>query len=137
MLPACQERGEGLGGGVRQGTGLRADDLGEAGPQVGVERIRLGEMADRLGEVADLARIADRGRQPAGRLQHHQLGAAGAEALDHPADAGRVMRQALVRAGRAHGEVQVRFGHVDAHEDSGGHDSLLSPDDSPDAPILG
>jgi len=60
LPPACHEVGERAGFVVAQGLDRRPRHLREMGQHAGVERIRLGELADGAREVAGLAGIDDR-----------------------------------------------------------------------------
>ena len=79
LAPSGNQLAERAGLVVGQRPGLRVDRLGEVGDRLGVEGVGLGELAGRAGEVADLARVDHRQRQPGGaqRRGHRRLVAAG------------------------------------------------------------
>jgi hypothetical protein len=66
LSPAGEERGERLGGRIREHPRLGPDALGKEGEDLGVDRISLGQLAGGFREVAHLARIGDDDRQACG-----------------------------------------------------------------------
>jgi len=136
LPPAVEQLGQGAGAGVREGPDRGPDGLGEVGQDGGVEGVRLGRPAGRLGEPPGLGRVDDGGRHP-GRVEGHDgrvLEAAGGldhdERRGHPADPGdeggdpgRVVGEPLGAAGRSGVGVEEVLGHVDADERGGVHRS--------------
>jgi hypothetical protein len=118
QLPAPgEERVELLGFRVGDRAQRGAHHLGEAGEEVGVDAIGLRELARRLGEVADLARVhhdyrerhggeaGDREQLVVARgFQHDQLRRDRPQPLDERAEAPVVIRQREPLGAREHAD---------------------------------
>jgi hypothetical protein len=150
LAPPGQQGAQLLGVGVGEWTRRGVHHFGEAGEELGVEGVGLGQLADGAGEVAHLARVDHRhsearGRQrgghrqlpPAGRLQDDEGGALRPQPCDERGDALLVVGDnPLLRAG-ARGDIQLGLGDIDAPIDGGAgwvHDGVLSV---PTRPFLG
>jgi hypothetical protein len=71
LTPSRQQRVQGLGAIVGQRAGIRPHSLSEEGQRVGVDPIRLGQLARGTSEVAHLPRIGYDQRQPSHRERGH------------------------------------------------------------------
>jgi hypothetical protein len=126
LPPASHERGELLDGCVRQDRGLELGGFAEAGQQVGVQLIGLGQQPQRFGKLPHSTWIDQGHRDPAGRQLAHQGPFQSASGLDH--HQGRLQRhQAFERGGNAfcviarlpilacgpHADVQPFLRHID------------------------
>ena len=134
------QRGQGLVGRVGQRARFGPDARGKEGEDVGVDRIGFGEAADRLREIAHLARIDDghgeagqgqgagaRGFIAARCFEHDEGGTQGAEVLHERGQPALVIRHARLGGGRVDGDIDVSLRYVEAHVDWSGHRSASAP----------
>jgi hypothetical protein len=140
LAPPGQQGAQLLGLGVGQRARCGLHHLGEAREHLGVEGVGLGQLANGAGEVAHLARIDHRHRQPSlrqGRDQGHFAPAGGfqddegrgqrPEASDEVGDAALIVRGDPLPGGRAHGDIQLRFGDVNPNVAGEGLHDLFLP----------
>jgi hypothetical protein len=138
QLPAAGEhRIEGLGRLIGQRPGCGAHPLGEERERLGVNRIGLGELPRRPGEIAHLPRIGDhdwhRGGgersdhgvfKASGRLQDHERRPEGLQSGDQREERGLLVDELPALATRPHRDLESGLGHVDADKDRESHESL-------------
>jgi hypothetical protein len=83
-LAAARHQGlEGQARGVLEWTHGRSDGLREAGDRLGIDTVGLGQPAGGAGEVAHLARVDHRDRQPGGGELGGEAGLQAARGLEH------------------------------------------------------
>jgi hypothetical protein len=128
---------------VRQSTDRGANHLGKVGQDIGIDAIGLGQLARGSGKVSDLTGVDDgqsklctdqcsghRSFQIASGLQHNQSRLEATEPLDQGIDSSLVVRECLLHACGAYGDIESGFGHVNTDKDRTIFQSAILLDDS-------
>jgi hypothetical protein len=129
LPPPRQPGAQFVGLGVRQGPGGRAHGRGEMGQGARLERLRLGQLSSRLGQVTRLAGIDQRDCQsrcrqrrhhgPLGAprgFEDHQGGLQGLEARHQGGNPGVIVDHGPTRSGGPQGDIEVGFGDSDTNK---------------------
>ena len=109
---------------------MRADALGKEGDHFGVDGVGLGELAERAGEVSDLARIddgerqagagesgGDRGLEAASGFQHDQRHVERRKTFDETFQSFAVTRDGKGLVRRAQMHIETILGHINTDAD--------------------
>ena len=123
---------QGLGGVIGEGPRRWPYALSEQRQDLGIDRVRLGQLPRRPSEGADLAGIGDddghagRGQRggdgmlvAAGCFEDYERGAQRANLPQQGLDARLIVGTDPTRSRRSHGHIQGRFRHVDADKHGG------------------
>src|SRR6476660_835832 len=126
LTPAGNEIGKLLGGLVGQRPWCDAGRLAEVGDHLSIDLVGLGALTDGFGEGADLRRIGDRDRQagpgegrndhglePAGGLEHDEVGLQHLETGYEFVQSGASTRDHETLTTRTHGNIEAVFRNVD------------------------